>query len=323
MTTTIYDIARKAGVATATVSVVLNNKQSGIRVSQETRQRIFRVAEELNYRPSFSARSLARGKTFSLGFLTVGMYNPHFAELTHMALQKAADLGYHLLVSLVDRENQTDPELELLLRKNIDGLIVWGHTPGAKQYQHILKENIPIILCQSVYKDLPFIRTDWTGGVDETLAYLAQRGKRRVGFINLAGMSSKKKIFITAYPKYGILPVFYETTVGIEESYRLGKEIALAPNRPEVLITFSDYNATGLIRGLAENSLRVPEDIGIVGSGDSHMGRYYNPPLTTISQGREEMLAKAFELVMGMIEKKQLIHDRFFVPTHLVVRKSV
>ncbi len=322
MTVTIYDIARKAGVATATVSVVLNKKQSGIRVSSETRRRIFRIAEELNYRPSFSARSLARGKTFSLGFLTVGMYNPHFAELTHMALQKAADLGYHLLVSLVDRENKTDPELEQLLRKNVDGLIVWSHSPSEKQYQHILRENIPIILCQSLYKDLPFIRSDWTTGIAETLAYLVQKGKRRIGFINLTGMSAKKNAFVAAYPKFGIEPVFYEATNLIEENYRLGKQIARDPHRPEVLIMFADYNTTGLIRGLVDEGLRVPEDIGIVGSGDSHMGQYYNPPLTTISQQREDMLAKAFELLMEMIEKKKVIHDQFYIPTHLVIRKS-
>jgi len=323
MTVTIYDIARKAGVATATVSVVLNRKQSGIRVSQDTRRRILRIAEELNYRPSFSARSLARGRTFSLGFVTVGMYNPHFAELTHMALQKAVDLGYHLLVSLVDRENEADPELEQLLGKNVDGLIVWSHTPGEKQYQHILKENIPTVLCQSVYQDLPFVRTDWTKGMEETLAYLKQQRKCRVGFINLAGMSSKKNAFLTAYPKYDIEPVFYETTHLIEDSHRLGKEIAHDPRRPEVLITFADYNATGLIRGLVEGGLRVPEDIGVVGSGDTHMGQYYNPPLTTISQQREEMLAKAFDLLMEMIESRRLIHDQFFTSAHLVVRKSV
>ena len=322
MSTTIYDIAQRSGVTTATVSVVLNNKKSRIGVSDATRKRVLQAAEDLNYRPSFSARSLARGRTFTLGLLCRGIENPHFAEVTAVTLREANKLGYHLSIALVDYESQVEPEMELLLQRNVEGIILWSHQPREKYYQYLQSRRIPAILCQSEYKDLPAIRCDWRPGMNEAIDFLKAKGQSRIGYINQDRSFSKKQAFIEACEQRGVAFVVFECTEKTEECRELGRALARDLHRPETVLVFSDYGAMGVLHGLHEQGLNVPSDIGVIGLGGTRLGELFNPPLTTIDQAKDRMAALAVERMVEMVQSKQGYTGTTLLPASLIVRNS-
>jgi len=124
MSITISDIARHVGVTKSTVSTVLNDSRSNIRVSEGTRTKVLAAAKELNYRPSFSARSLAKGRTFSIGMICGDIHSPHFSELASRAMQEVEARGYHLLLSVtqwITMQNNLDC-LETMINRGVDGI---------------------------------------------------------------------------------------------------------------------------------------------------------------------------------------------------------
>lgn len=322
MAATIYDIAQHVGVTTATVSVVLNNKRSRIGVSEATRKRIMQAVEELNYRPSFSAKSLARGRTFSVGLLCRSIENPHFAEVTSILLREASQRGYHLLISLVDYESTAGQEMEMLLQRNVDGIIAWSTQPQGKHYEYVRERQIPMILCQSEYKDLPAIRCDWTPGMREAIAFVKDKGRRRVAYVNQIGSLSKKQGFLTACAELGIEGEVVECSEKPAECQELGRRLAVQSDRPETLMVFSDQAAMGVMSGLYAEGVRVPSDIGVIGLGGAQIGELLNPPLTTIDQAKSQMALMAMTQIEEMIQKKSQATGTTFLPTKLIVRQS-
>jgi len=125
---TLADVAKRVGVALSTVSAVLNNRPDCF-VSEETRQRILKAAEELGYRPNYLARSLAKGKTETIGLVIYEVANPYFARLADEIEREVRKAGYQLLlctnrdgINVDDRSN-----LELLSNQRVDGILVWAN----------------------------------------------------------------------------------------------------------------------------------------------------------------------------------------------------
>ena len=149
MAPTIQDIAELAGVTKTTVSLVLNKKKSPIRISQATQDRVLKTADELGYHPSFAARSLASGRTFTLGFFCPAISSPFFSSLAARAMIEAENRDYHLTISTT--EASFDEELEcigrLVNQKRVDGIIVWSYAlkPCIKGYQEVIHSRFPMV----------------------------------------------------------------------------------------------------------------------------------------------------------------------------------
>jgi len=326
---TILDVAKRVGVTMTTVSKVLNNKPSGLKISQATRAKIFEAAQALTYRPSFSARALARAKTFSLGFICGDIHTPYYAELASKALKAAETRGYHLVMSLTEWNFQKERDcLDLLLGGKVDGvfMVAGGLQPGTSQYEYVLEKKFPVVISNAKIPGLSCVRNDWTPGMEQAVGHLKRSGYDRILFVGyplpppLA--DTKNQAFEQACGIHQVQGSLQTVTSNLNDARELGIRLAGEPARPSALIAYSDYIATGLISGLREGGLDVPRDMKVIGIDGTEMGQFYHPPLTTITGNIEKHARTTVDLLVNLIEKPEMEPKEIILATELIVRKS-
>jgi LacI family transcriptional regulator len=340
MSITISDIAERAGVSISTVSFVMNKQRRPIPISARTREKVLAAARDLNYLPSFAARSLAKGKTFSLGLICGDIHNPHMSEYATIALREAEARGYHLLISLtewkgVDRDLAC---LDSLLQRGVDGIIFMSFAiqPGTKQYDYVLKEKFPLVLANYSIPKLSKVGSDWRKGFEEALDHLRNKGHRKIGITVFNKMSSvelrnhpKFSVFLDLCSRKGMEPEFLtpETplsslSLGFEEARSLAGNLANSRQLPGAIFVTSDYLCMGFINGLRDAGLEVPRDIQVVGMDGTEMGRNFHPSLTSIAQDRRQLAVSAVEMLLQMMDDRDFQPREVLIPTKLIVRDS-
>ncbi|NLX07960.1 MAG: LacI family transcriptional regulator [Phycisphaerae bacterium] len=331
MAATLSDIARRVGVTKTTVAYVLNRKRSGIRISEETRQRVLSVARELNYRPSFSARALVTGRTNTIGFQCGQIISPHYNELADMALREVEDRGYHLLISVTPwRTGENDLDcLQTLMGRGVDGVILFGGSafqPDSPLYRQILAEKYPLVTMSDEVEGLSSVASDWQPGMEEAISRLADKGHRRVAYVRSRSVNpavdGKLRAFDAACRGHGTEP---EVLVGRsvpEDSRQCGREFARRADRPTAVIYSCDHGAMGFLRGLRDEKVVVPDEVAVIGIDGTEAGAYCCPSLTTIAQDRRQMIHSAVEMVLAIIDKKEPPGRRVHLATKLIVRES-
>lgn len=330
MAFTLSDIAKRVGVHQSTVSVVLNKGRSTIRVSDQTRQRILTTAKELRYRPSFSARALAKGRTFTLGMQCGNIYSPHNSELVETVMEEADKRGYQTLISVTDMQEGELPCLESLLKREVDGALLWMSSlqPGTEMYDLVIEEKFPAVVYTVNVEGLCSVTSDWTVGIDEAVRHLKNKGHAKIGFVGNAAMAKgyypKQHAIRDACTKYRMdsCEFYIENENILEQAVCLATKLAHDPELPSVLIAPSDFVAIGLCRGFFNQGLRIPDDIAMVGMDGMNLGKYFYPSLTTIAQDRQRLVTSGLDMLIEMIDKKEGFGRRMSCPTKLIVRES-
>jgi len=327
MAVTISDIAHRVGVTTATVSKVLNNSSSGYTISAQTRRKVLQAVEELDYRPSFSARSLSRGKTFSIGFECGGLDNPFVGEVATHALLAAKARGYHLMMNLTSWETgASDLEcLDDLLARGVDGVIFYGLGlgPGTPIYEKILRKKIPLVRLQWVTAGLSCVATRWEVGMLEAVGYLKQKGHRRIGFVRcnvpVSSPDPEYPAFLSVCRDLNVEPkeIFVSSDIVSD-----GRKIARMADRPSAVIVSSELVAMGILKGFQEEGLKIPSDISMMSIEGTQMGGLLHPGLTSLSQQSELLARTAIDQLIRLIEKQEEPGRVIYVPTKLIVRES-
>ena len=321
----ISDIANRVGVTMTTVSKVLNNKPSGLRISAKTRERIFRTARELNYRPSYAARALARGKTNSLGLICGDIHTPFYAELTSHTLHLADRKGYHLIVSVTEWDFAKEVEcLDMLLDGRVDGvlMVAGGLQPGTPQHQYVVETGFPIVLVDMAIEGISSVSTDWLSGMDGAVAHLKGRGHRKVWMVAyplpLPLVDPKTIAFCESCERHRMEWHIVNGGSDLRAVRQMGRALAEEADRPTAVIAYSDYAATGLISGIRDGGLEVPRDIAVVGIDGTEAGAYYHPALTTIGAGIERLAGEAVDLLFKLVSS-----DRGASPRSLSLASSL
>jgi LacI family transcriptional regulator len=329
MAITISDIADKVGVTKATVSLVLNKNRSKVRISKDTRRKILDVARELNYVPSFSAQALARGKTYTLGFVVGDIQAPHFAELSSFAMEEAESRGYHLLLSVTKWSYEKELEcLDMLLCHRVDGIVFGSMAlqPGTRQFETIQAQRYPVVLFGSPDPNFASVHSDWNPGMSQAVEYLEGKGCRRLAYVFdpavMPAADLKKNALTLLCEKKGIALECFGCLPTITDARRVGEELAVRPDRPKVVLVQSDYLATGFMRGLHDKGLAIPRDVAVMGCDGTQMGEYYLPPLTSIAQDCRSIITNALDLLLELVENKDAPRRHIRVPTRLIVRSS-
>lgn len=327
MAVTIGDIAARVGVTKATVSAVINNRKSNIRVSEKMRKRILDVVRELNYQPSYAARALTAGRTYTLGYICGDIASPHFSELAAQALHEAESRGYRLMVSATEWDHKKELAcLDMLLQKRVDGVMIWSEAlrPGVPQYEHICREKFPVVVFdQRQAAPMPGIVRNWQRGMSQAIQHLKGRGCQTVEYLGQAGDRDAKVIaFHQACKEAGVKGKAYPWGRELSDGRRAGWAIAERNDRPDAIIALNDCLAMGIIRGFNDRGVQVPQDIAVVGIDDTEMGQFFVPSLTTIRQDRHRIVSAAIDLLVKMIEAKELISKQVVLETELVVRES-
>lgn len=333
-TPSIYDVAKKAQVGIATVSRVLNNN---ISVKDKTRTKILKAIEELDYIPNFFAKNLVKNTSRIIGIIIPDITNPVFAEMAKGISDKAYSENYTVFLCNTDSDVKKETEfVKNLLDKHADGMIFIStemskYNGDFKHYLYLYNKKIPLVFINGMIKnvDIPYIRID-----EELSGYIAakfmlEKGLRKIAFIGgpsnfiptkekLSGFKRALNEFNLSVNKDYIVLDNFELSSGFKNTLNLLD----MKTKPEGIITASDMLAIESIKAAASKNLKVPGNLKVIGFDDINLASIYIPSLTTVAQPKYEMGTKALEILIRLIEKKDLKEKNFIVKPNLVIRES-
>ncbi|MDY2946318.1 MAG: substrate-binding domain-containing protein [Mannheimia varigena] len=326
---TMKDIARLAKVSTSTVSHVINNSRF---VSEEIREKVLRVVQELNYTPSALARSLKVKETKTIGMLVTATSNPFFAEVMAGVEQYCQQHHYNLIIATTNGDaERLQHHLQMLVQRQVDGLLLMC---GDARLNSGKQLNIP----------LPLVVVDWwftelnadkifensiSGGYLATKT-LIEAGHRKIGIITGNLKKSLAQNRLEGYKKAlteeniplnpnWIIESHFDFASGIEGMNKLLEQ----PEKPTAVFACSDTIAVGAYQAVWQKGLTVPNDISIIGYDDIELAKYLSPPLTTISQPKAELGKLAVETLLKRIRAKSSDFQTIMLEPELVQRNSV
>jgi LacI family transcriptional regulator len=331
---TLKNIAIQAGVSVPTVSRVLNGKSKHYRISQETQDLILKVAKELNYSPNQLARGLRLKRTNTLGYITPDISNPFFSNIARVVEKFARKQGYSII--LCDSEEDSDIEaesLQLLIDRKIDGLIISPVGQTVDHLKGVYNQNIPIVLIDRFFPDLdfPYVTSDNYRGALEATSYLIECGHTKIAYIqglkNTSPNNERIKGFRDAHKNYGIEPddsYIVGNNFGEENGYIEMKLLLKRNNKPTAVFAGSNLISLGVLRALAEENLKVPDDLSMISFDDQPYSKFLATPMTTVSQSGSQIGQLATKILIDLIETNKLFEPKgILLPTTLIKRNSV
>ncbi len=331
--TTIYDIAKAAGVTAATVSHVLSGKRP---VSEATRNKVMKYVEEMGYRPNLVARSLIMRQTHTIGFVVPTMANPFYAEVIEAIERISHRAGFRTLVTNTQDDKVLGQELlDDLYARRVDGIIIMGGAGGLPfpTIHTLAAQGLPILGCIWDEEAEHFPTTigfDYFTGGRLVAEHLLSFGHQRIGIVahgvvgerlqhHLRVQGCIEVLAEAGYPFDPALLLYGDSSLQSGESAAL--QLLALPDPPTAIFATNDMMAIGMLSAAWRRGLQVPRDLSIVGFDDVALARYMTPPLTTVFIDRVALMEKAMAVLLMMIEGKPVISPPPLAPV-LIVRES-
>jgi LacI family transcriptional regulator len=325
---TIYDVARLAGVSTATVSRALNGTGQ---IAPATRAAIQAAVDQLGYHPNTVARSLVTKSTQTIAMLLPDITNPFYAALVGGVQQRALENGHTMLLCTTEGDPEREEQyLNLLRAKQVDGVLVDGLVLPSERITRFVRDGLPIVcLDRDIDSTLvPLVQVDNRLGARLATQHLLELGHRRVAHV--AGAPelriSEERIegYREAHNALGIQPYPGLVQVGaFTEQGGYDATCALLDGHGfTAVFAANDLSAIGVLGALAEHGRRVPDDVSVVGFDDLRLSRFTTPPLTTVHQPAREIAVRATELLLGLAGGTPVATARHLLEPELVVRSS-
>ena len=325
---TIYDVARLAGVSTATVSRALNDTGQ---IAPATRLAIDEAVAQLGYHPNTAARSLVTRSTQTIALLLPDITNPFYAALASGVQERALESGHTMLLCTTEGDPEHEEHyLGLLRAKQVDGVLVDGLVLPPARITRFVRDGLPIVcLDRDIDSTLvPLVQVNNRLGARLATEHLLSLGHTRVAHV--AGAAelriSEERIagYRDAHNAMGI-PVDAELlAVGSfteEGGYEAMESLLLGPSFTAVFAA-NDLSALGVLSALSESGRAVPDDVSVVGFDDLRLSRYTTPPLTTIHQPAAEIARQATGLLLELAAGRTVDRMLHLLEPELVVRRS-
>jgi LacI family transcriptional regulator len=326
---TMKQVAERAGVSISTVSHVINKTRV---VSDDVRQRVLGIIDEMHYIPSAVARSLKNDKTHTIGVLVPNSSNPYFAELISWIEDAAFELGYNIILCNAHGGAQKQAAyLRLLMEKRIDGLVLVASGADDEQDQLLRHEAVPIVQLE---RGLPGLDADLVLAGQEEGGYEATRHLIELGHRDIACVSGPADLPRTRERVGGFLRAMAEAGLAVppecivhEEFTSAGGHAAFTrllarPRRPTAVFVTSDLMALGGLCAAGATGVRVPAQLSVVGYDDIAGAPYALPPLTTVAPPKRDMARLAIELLIDRIRGVHAPLRNTALASALVVRTS-
>lgn len=320
----IKDVAKEAGVSLTTVSHILNQNQD--RFSKATIQKVIDAKNKLGYVPNKNARQLRGNKTKLIGVLLPSLTNPFFSTIMQSMDQNQPDDVDLFFLSTTGES--LEKNIERLVERGMDGLVIGRLIENPEHLNLYLKKHqIPyVVLDQSEdngYTDI--IRTDESTGGMLAAKHLVDLGHKEIAIIHpshmMSNMQDRVNGFIDYCHKAHIkMPVKISTKL----STLGGKDVvnAIIDNHVTAVFAINDEMAIGVMRGLADRGLKIPDDISVVGYDNIDFSQYMIPSLTTIAQPMEAIGQTALKLIINKINNNDATAKRIELPNELIIRES-
>ncbi|HZR40826.1 MAG TPA: LacI family DNA-binding transcriptional regulator [Ktedonobacteraceae bacterium] len=329
--TTIYDIAKAAGVTATTVSNVLSGKGS---VSAATRARVLKYVHELEYQPNLIARSLIKGRTGVIGLVVGNLDNPFYAEITAEVERLAYAAGLRVFTTSLSGDDQEGQKMlgDLVLRR-VDGILVTSGAWSQQTIQSVVAPNFPVVYCiwEDEWQDsMLCIPIDLTQGGRLAAEHLLALGHRRIGVIthinNDGRCSHQSRVNgfqeILANHDVAFDPALLQAgQSSMEGSKAAAYRLLTHSDPPTAIFATNDVMAIGALSAAWELGVQVPRDLSIVGLDNIALAKYITPPLTTVVIDQVTILSQAIKLLLASIEGQQVVSLPTF-PVTLVARGS-
>jgi len=327
---TLKDVARAAGVSITTVSRVLNHP--GL-VARDKQSAVLRSLETLDYMPNRLARSLVERRSKAIGLVVPTISNPVFAP-TIAAIERELELaGYALLIHCCERDPLREfKQIRALIERGVDGLIVTGSVHQPELAEFLARNKVPY-LNQDIALDLPMgpsIALDNAGAMARAVDHLVELGHREIAVMSgpthntppiddrfRGAVARIRHHELAVVPEWLVVTDDYESPRIRDGARRLLSQA----RRPSAAVCTGDILALGLVAECRTLGLAVPRDFSIVGCGDTDMGRFVDPPLTTVAMPFAGMGAAAAKSLLALIAGGRVAPLRV-LPHALIVRQS-
>src|SRR5712664_575514 len=301
MRLTIRDVAKAAGVSTATVSNVLN--KTG-KVGRRTHLLVLSTVKRLGYFPNVHARHLASRDSRTLGIIVSDIENPFFPEVIKSFETRARQLGYDAILSDTNYDpRRTREAAERMMEHKVRGVAVMTSEISLRVIHELARRRIAVTFLDlaPVRHYVSNLRIDYRSGIQQIVEYLYKHGHRRIAFVagrprlrsNIVRLQSYEKCVRALGLEPGpVLP----GDLRFEGGLSAGLAIAQLKLRPTAVMAVNDLTAVGVIKGLLKGGCRVPQDISVTGFDNTRLAEYSNPSLTTVDIHRDmlgEMAADA------------------------------
>jgi len=331
MPATMQDIAKDLNVSVVTVSKVLRNQG---RISEATRKRVLRRAQQLNYQMNWVARSLVTRRTYTIGVLLPEFAHPFFAEIARAVAQTVRPHDYHIVISSFEEDPAMEAsEIDSLLARQVDGLIIASSQPPRRLdvFKRMHRRNIPFIL---IDRPIAGLRACFVGADNRAIGRLATehliaKGCCRIGHLRgpevriaaerLEGYN--QALALAAFRSHSEYIVF--AGHGDHSGYQGMRRLLELRPLPDGVFCYNDPVAIGAMKAILEAGLKMPQDIAVVGAGNVRYSDALSVPLTTIDQGTCQIGVLAAELLMARIGLKSPMRpQKILIPPKLVERES-
>jgi LacI family transcriptional regulator len=329
---TIHDVARKAGVSSATVSHVINNSRF---VSPETRARVVEAIDALRYRRDGVARSLRRARTSTIGVVISDITNPFFSDLVRGIEDRiyGREEGFNLILCNTDEDTTRERMcLDVLQERRVEGLIIVPAGDNEDCLNEIVRSGLPVVFADRTVEgvEADTVLVDNVDGTFRLTQHLVGLGHRRIGVLQ-----SERAATSVAERILGWRRALESARIGvdtalvtrggctIEDARQAGLALLDDPGRPTAVLCTNNIMTLGMIQAIADRGLRCPDDIAVVGFDDFPWATAFSPRLTALAQPAYAMGAEAVDLLFARIAQGSLGRAvRRVLKGSLVVRAS-
>ncbi|GAA4330988.1 LacI family DNA-binding transcriptional regulator [Streptomyces venetus] len=320
------DVAEKAGVSRALVSIIFRNQAGAAR---ETRERVLRVADEIGYRPDSAARLLARGRSRTLGVMFT-VHQTFHTDLITGIYPEAERLGYDVLLSGATHGRSEAKAIEALLSHRCEAVILLGPDADPAYLDALGQRTVAV----SVSRRVPEARVDFVHsaegkGVRQAMDHLVELGHRRIVHIDGGrgpGSAERRRAYRAAMRRHGlggearVIPGHHTEESGVETGRLLLGERDAGRPMPTAVLAGNDRCAMGLLMALTRAGVEVPRDLSVVGYDDSHLSHLMPIGLTTVRQDALLMAEHAVRFAVERLQDKELQPREAVLDPKLVVR---
>ena len=334
--TTIHDIARELFFTPGTVSRALNDNP---RISLETKRLVNEKARELNYQRNKIASSLRSGKSHTIGVIIPSAQMNFFGSVVHGIEMMASSKGYSIMLYQTEETTLLEKKaIDTFLSARVDGILasVAKGTIDFSHYLELQRKQIPLVLFDRTNDGLKVpsvVIDDYKGGFLAT-EHLIKKGYTSIAHVtgpqHIKGFHDRLTGYLDALAQHNIKPDrnhLYQGDISIESGRAAVDYFFSLPNIPDAVFAVEDFTALGIIKGLKERKIKMPEDFGIIGFANESFGEHITPSLSTIDQQTMQMGKEAFGLLIDLIDSKEgkanmIIKEKIVLEPLMYVRES-
>lgn len=325
----IKDIAKKCNVSVATVSKALNNQKD---ISDATKKKVRKIAEQMGYTTNVAARALKTNKTYNIGVLFAdsrsGLTHEYFSLILGSFQKAIESKGYDLTFINKTVACKKTSYLNHIKYRNFDGIIIMTADFDSEEIKELLSSNIPIVTIDYMRDGCASVLSDNSKGLEELVKYAYSMGHRKIAYIHGEYTEVTRVRLSSFYRACQELNLDIPSNYVVESLYhdiatcsKKTEELLNLKDRPTCIIFSDDYSLLGGRYAIINSGLSIPSDISIIGYDGINMAKMFN--LTTYEQDTDTIGIKAAEKLLSLIEKPGSKPENVIVPGRLIKGNTV